>query len=103
LGFGPERTQQGFPPDTISSDLIAGRTDQVIDLPNVLSKFLYMGMPLNQAIARNQQLRSFLSRVQRIRRLRVGASADVTVLELTQGIFSFVDNYRNVRTGTQNW
>jgi predicted amidohydrolase len=31
----------------------------------------------------------------------VGAAADVTVLELAQGNFSFVDNYKNVRTGTQ--
>lgn len=95
--------QQGFPPDTISTDLtIAGRTDQVIDLPNVVSKFLLMGMPLDRAIAcvtgnaarSIRQFRAYGS-------LRVGAAADVTVLELAQGRFSFVDNYKNVRMGTQ--
>ena len=95
--------KQGFPPDTISTDLtIAGRTDQVIDLPNVVSKFLYMGMPLDQAIAcvtsnASRSIREFNA----YGSLRVGAPADVTVLELTQGAFSFVDNYKNVRMGTQ--
>jgi dihydroorotase len=95
--------QQGFPPDTISTDLtIAGRTDQVIDLPNVVSKFLYMGMPLDQAIAcvtsnASRAIREFNA----YGSLRAGAPADVTVLELTQGTFGFVDNYKNVRTGTQ--
>ncbi len=92
--------QQGFPPDTISTDLtIAGRTDQVIDLPNVVSKFLLMGMPLSQAIAcvTSNSLRAFHA----CGSLRPGAAADVTVLELAQGDFSFVDNYKNVRMGTQ--
>jgi dihydroorotase len=95
--------QQGFPPDTISTDLtIAGRTEQVIDLPNVVSKFLSMGMPLNQAIAcvTSNAARSFRE-FNAYGSLRTGAPADVTVLELTQGNFSFVDNYKNVRMGTQ--
>jgi dihydroorotase len=95
--------QQGFPPDTISTDLtIAGRTNQVIDLPNVVSKFLLMGMPLGQAIAcvtsnAARSIREFNA----YGSLRVGAAADVTVLELAQGSFSFVDNYKNVRLGMQ--
>jgi dihydroorotase len=94
---------QGFPPDTISSDLtITGRTAQVIDLPNVISKFLCMGMPLNRAIAcvTSNAARSFCE-FNAYGTLRVDASADVTVLDLTQGTFTFVDNYKNVRTGTQ--
>ena len=31
----------------------------------------------------------------------VGAPADVAVLELRQGEFEFVDNYKGTRTGTQ--
>ncbi len=95
--------RQGFPPDTISTDLTAaGRTDQVIDLPNVVSKFLWMGMPLNQAIAcvTSNAARSFRA-FHAFGSLRPGAAADVTVLELAQGNFSFVDNYKNVRIGTQ--
>jgi dihydroorotase len=33
--------------------------------------------------------------------LNVGAPADVAVLELKEGSFEFVDNYRNMRTGRQ--
>ena len=35
--------------------------------------------------------------------LKVGAPADVAVLELREGNFEFVDNYRNVRTGRQRF
>ena len=44
---------QDFAPDTISSDMtLAGRTDQVLNFPNVLSNFLTLGMPVEQVIAR---------------------------------------------------
>lgn len=33
--------------------------------------------------------------------LKVGAPADVAILELREDNFSFVDNYKNVRTGRQ--
>ena len=95
--------QQDFAPDTISTDLnLAGRTEQVIDLPNVLSKFLQMGMPLKQAIAcvtinAARSIREFHD----CGSLRRGAAADVTILELAQGNFGFVDNYKNIRSGTQ--
>ena len=43
--------QQGFLPDTISSDLTApGRTDRVFDFPTVASKFLLLGMSLDRVI-----------------------------------------------------
>jgi dihydroorotase len=93
----------GFPPDTISSDWTdAGRTDQVFDFPNVLSKFLVLGMPLDQIIARGtvnaaRAVKPFTD----LGTLRAGAAADVTILELRQGTFEFVDNYKGARTGTQ--
>ena len=44
--------KQKFLPDTISSDWTdAGRTDQVFDFPNVLSKFLLLGLPVGEVIA----------------------------------------------------
>jgi dihydroorotase len=95
--------QQGFPPDTISSDLnLAGRTEQVFDLPTVMSKFLLMGMPLNDVIAcvSTHAARS-VHALKSSGTLRPGAAADVAVLELTQGAFEFVDNYKGKRTGTQ--
>ena len=95
--------EQGFPPDTISTDLeVVGRTEQVFDLPTVMSKFLALGMPLNQVIA---CVTSHAARTYRefhdLGTLRNGAVADVTVLELTQGSFDFVDNYKGKRTAAQ--
>jgi dihydroorotase len=45
--------KQGFLPDTLSTDFtLEGRPTQFIDLPNVMSKFLLLGVPLDQVIAR---------------------------------------------------
>jgi dihydroorotase len=95
--------QAGFWPDTFSTDwTVEGRTVQVIDFPNVLSKFLDFGMPLDQVIARATLNVSRVFEVFRDRgTLNVGAPADLAVLELRQGSFEFVDNYKNVRTGRQ--
>lgn len=96
--------RQNFPPDTISSDLnLAGRLDhQVIDLPNVVSKFLLMGMPLHQAIACvTVNAARAIRELNPYGTLRVGATADITLLELTKGTFEFVDNYGGKRMGSQ--
>lgn len=95
--------QAGFWPDTLSTDWTQeGRTAQVIDFPNVMSKFLDVGMPLDQVIARATVNASRVFDVFRDRgTLNVGAPADVAVLELRQGSFEFVDNFANTRTGRQ--
>jgi dihydroorotase len=95
--------QAGFWPDTFSTDwTVEGRTVQVIDFPNVLSKFLDFGMPLDQVIARATVNVSRVFDVFRDRgTLNVGAPADLALLELRQGSFEFVDNYKNIRTGRQ--
>jgi dihydroorotase len=94
---------QGFGPDTISSDLnVPGRTAQVFDLPNVLSKFLMLGMPLKQVIAcATSRAAGTFEEFAALGTLRVGATADVTVLENVRGNHEFVDNYQGVRTGAQ--
>lgn len=94
---------QGFPPDTISTDLESvGRHEQVFDLPTVMSKFLTLGMPLNQVIAcvTSNAARTFRE-FHDYGSLRNGAAADITILELTKGTFEFVDNYKGSRTATQ--
>jgi len=92
---------QGFAPDTISSDLnVPGRTSQVFDLPNVLSKFLLLGMPLDEVVARvTSRAAKVFPALNDYGTLRVGAPADVTVLELTEGSFEFFDNYKGARPG----
>jgi dihydroorotase len=95
--------QAGFWPDTFSTDWTPeGRTAQVINFPNVMSKFLDFGMPLDQVIACATVHASRVFEVFRDRgTLNVGAPADIAVLELRQGSFEFADNYGNNRTGRQ--
>jgi len=95
--------QQDFPPDTISSDLNgAGLTDQVFDFPNVLSKFLLLGMSLDQVIARGTvNSARAIPALKDLGTLRKGAVADISVLELAEGNFEFVDNVNTKRMGRQ--
>src|SRR6202158_3406035 len=74
----------GFLPDTFSTDWTPeGRTSQVIDFPNVMSKFLMLDMPLDQVVACATVNASRAFGVFRNRgTLRVGAPADVAVLEI---------------------
>jgi len=93
--------KQGFLPDTISSDITgAGLTDQVLNLPNVMSKFLLLGMPIDQVIARaTSNAAHAIPEYKRYGTLRTGAPADVAVFDLKEGDFEFADNYGNKRTG----
>ncbi len=93
--------KQKFLPDTISSDWTdAGRTDQVFDFPNVLSKFLLLGMPVEQVIAMGTtNAARTVAAFKDLGTLRVGATADVAVLDLRDGEFEFVDNDNTKRTG----
>ena len=97
-------TRQGFWPDTLSTDwnAMSRSNPGVIDFPNVMSKFLMFGMPLDQVIAcaTVNAARAFAAFNDR-GTLNVGAPADVAVLELRNGTFEFIDNYNNKRSGTQ--
>lgn len=99
-----ERTmKQGFWPDTISTDWnVLSRTTGVVDFPNVMSRFLMFGMPLSQVIAcaTVNAARVFPAFDDR-GTLNVGAPADVAIMELRDGTFEFVDNYKGKRSGKQ--
>lgn len=93
----------GFLPDTFSTDWTPeARTAQVIDFPNVMSKFLMLGMTLDQVIACATVNASRAFPVFHDRgTLKPGAPADVTVLDLREGNFEFEDNFKGTRTGRQ--
>jgi dihydroorotase len=96
-------TRQGLWPDTFSTDWnTRSKTSGVVDLPNVMSKFIMFGMPLSQIIAAAtlNAARCFPSFDDR-GTLNVGAPADVAILELRDGAFEFLDNYKGTRTGRQ--
>jgi dihydroorotase len=95
--------KQGFSPDSFSTDWNAmSRTTGVVDFPNVMSKFLMFGMPLDQIVARATLSAARMFPVFNDRgTLNVGAPADVAVLELREGTFEFVDNFGGKRIGKQ--
>jgi len=87
--------QQGFLPDTISSDLtVAAATHSTGDLPNVMSKMMALGMDLEQVIERVtvNAARAFDFGAQ-LGTLRPGAEADIGIFEIRDEKFEFNDNF----------
>src|SRR5262245_14211443 len=67
-----------------------------------MSKFIMFGMPLSQIIAAatTNAARVFPSFDDR-GTLNAGAPADVAIMELREGTFEFLDNYKGTRVGRQ--
>jgi len=94
-----------FWPDTFSTDWNTNsRQTGVIDLPNCMSKLLGYGMTVPEAVARVTANASRTFPVFKDRgTLKVGAPADMAVLELRDGTFEFLDNYKGTITGRQRF
>jgi len=87
-------TQQGFWPDSISTDLHIGSMNSGMkDMLNVMDKFLALGMPLNRVIAASTWHPAREIKHEELGNLSVGAPADVAVLRLRKGNFGFIDMY----------
>lgn len=84
--------QQGFYPDTISTDLHTGSMNgAMMDLLNVMSKFFAMGMPLTEIIKATTTTPAALIKQPSLGCLSVGAVADIAVLDLLSGEFGYAD------------
>jgi len=82
--------QQGFIPDTISADLFSDTPVTVgINLANVLSKFLALGVPLDEVIRRATVNPAQILKRPDLGNLTVGSTADVAVFEMQKGNFAF--------------
>jgi dihydroorotase len=82
----------GFPPDTISSDIHTLCIDgPVFDQVTTLSKFLCLGMPLNDVIAASTVNSAFALRRPELGSLKPGCVGDATVLSIKDGSFDYVD------------
>ena len=86
--------KEGFVPDSISTDLHigsmnAGMKDQI----NVMSKFLAMGLSLDNVIKQSTWNPAREIKQDGLGHLSVGAGADVAVLRLENGSFGFVDSF----------
>jgi dihydroorotase len=85
--------QQGFIPDSISTDLHeSSMTGSALSMANVMSKFLSMGVPLEDVIRRSTLNPAREIHRQDLGTLSVGAPADVAVFQLLQGRFGYTDN-----------
>ncbi|MDP6175514.1 MAG: amidohydrolase family protein, partial [Rhodospirillales bacterium] len=93
---------QGFPPDTISTDLHKqSRMLPNATMPITLSKFLALGMPLAEVIYRSTQKPAEVIGRPDLGHLGVGAEADVAAFALREGDFGFVDSGLARLQGTQ--
>jgi len=80
----------GFIPDSISTDLHTGNYN-VVSMDNVMSKFLAMGVPLDDVIRRSTVNPAAEIRRPELGTLSVGKDADIAVLDLMKGHFSYID------------
>ena len=94
FGRGLAALEQGFGPDTISSDLHRFNVDgPVFDLLTTVSKFLHLGLSLTDVIGMvTSAPAAAIGRVGTLGTLAVGAIADVAVLRLEEGRFTFTDS-----------
>jgi dihydroorotase len=94
--------QQGFVPDSISTDLhIDSMNSGMKNMLNVMSKFLNMGMTLEDVVARSTLNPAREIKREDLGRLSVGAPADVAVLQVEKGNFGFVDVFGARLSGHQ--
>jgi len=86
--------KEGFLPDSISTDIHIGSMNSGMkDMTNVMSKFLVMGMPLDEVVAKSTWNPAREIHHEELGNLSVGSPADVTVLRLEQGSFGYTDMY----------
>lgn len=94
--------QQGFYPDVISSDLHAESMNSGFkDMANLLSKFLSMGLSLQEVILRSTWKPATVIKREDLGHLSEGVVADVAVFNLREGNFGFMDVRRTKQKGSQ--
>jgi dihydroorotase len=92
--------EQGFYPDSISTDLHTGSMNgAMMDTVTTMSKMLIMGMPLQQVIRRSTVGPAEAIRHSELGHLGVGAEADVAVLRVLEGAFRYADGSRGTLAG----
>ncbi|HLY59225.1 MAG TPA: amidohydrolase/deacetylase family metallohydrolase [Terriglobia bacterium] len=85
--------QQGFVPDSISTDLHQeSMIGSALSMANVMSKFLAMGVPLDDVIRRSTVNPAREIHHTELGTLTVGGPADVAVFMLLPGPFGYTDN-----------
>lgn len=82
----------GFPPDTISSDVHALCINgPAFDQVTTMSKFLCLGMSLNEVIRASTETAAFALKRPELGSLKPGSAGDATILSVDEGRFDYVD------------
>lgn len=94
---------QGVLPQTISSDVhVYNVNGPVYDLATTVSKFLYLGLPVTEALRRvTATPAQVIHMADQIGTLKVGAWGDAVIFEQQSGPFTLTDSRGEVRMGTQ--
>jgi dihydroorotase len=94
--------KQGFKPDSLSTDLhVDSMNSATKDLLNVASKFMAMGLSLQEVVAEMTSHPAHEIRHEELGNLSAGAVADVAVLRVEKGHFGFTDMVNTRLDGTQ--
>jgi dihydroorotase len=93
--------EQGFTPDTISTDLtLLGRSGSVYSLTEAMARFMACGYTLEQVVTMvTANPAKALKLENEIGALKAGYEADLTVLDVVTGRWRFVDTAGNPFTG----
>jgi dihydroorotase len=95
--------QQGFYPDSISTDLHAGSMNAGMkSMINVMSIILNLGQPIDTVIRMSTSNPAKQIKRPELGNLDVGAEADIAVLRVDRGHFGFIDSAGARNDGTQN-
>ena len=82
----------GFPPDTISSDVHALCINgPAFDQVTTMSKFLCLGMSLPDVIKASTETAAFALKRPELGSLKPGSAGDATILSVDEGLFDYVD------------
>src|SRR6201994_2707378 len=93
---------QGFKPDSISTDLhVDSMNSSTKDMLNVASKFMAMGLSLQEAVAEMTSHPAHEIKHDELGNLSAGAIADVAVLRVEKGHFGFTDMVNTRFDGSQ--
>ncbi|MBT4485230.1 MAG: amidohydrolase/deacetylase family metallohydrolase [Candidatus Latescibacteria bacterium] len=84
--------KQGFPPDSISTDLHGRNSNSpVYNMINVMSKFLCMGLSLEDVIRLSTVNPARIIKRPELGTLSVGSSAEIAVIEMLEGKYHYTD------------
>jgi dihydroorotase len=94
--------EQGFYPDSISTDLhTKNMNEDMMDMVTVMSKFLILGMPLEEVIRESTINPAREIGHEELGHLSIGAVADVAGLKVLQGDFGYTDVASGLVRGTE--